>query len=66
MYAQGTLWSLHIAGRTSVRLTMCGLCVMIRPVSLFSNKTSFNFNLINLSNFKINKFMHIPRLFFPN
>ena len=30
MYAQGTLWSLHMAGRTSVRLTMCGLCVMIR------------------------------------
>ena len=30
MYAQGTLWSLHMAGRTSVRLTMCGFCVMIR------------------------------------
>ena len=30
MYAQGTLWSLHMAGRTSVRLTMCRLCVMIR------------------------------------
>ena len=30
MYAQGTLWSLHMAGRTSVRLTMCGLCVTIR------------------------------------
>ena len=27
MYAQGTLWSLHMAGRTSVRLTMCRLCV---------------------------------------
>jgi len=30
MYAQGKLWSLHVAGRTSVRLTMCGLCIMIR------------------------------------
>ena len=30
MYAQGTLWSIPMAGRTSVRLTMCALCVMIR------------------------------------
>ena len=30
MYAHGTLWSLRMAGRTSVRVTVCGLCVMIR------------------------------------
>ena len=31
MYVQGTLWPLHMAGRTSVRVTMCDrLCVMIK------------------------------------